>query len=282
MSTFNDSDFDPQTYSSPTAGLLKAFQGMLQPQPAVPEQGGSAAPGLNARSEVNPQAALIERLSRLQQEQGKFAPLPKTRDPAWNDIVDRFIDHESKWNTFATAKSTSATDKGTSATGLGQFIKKTWLDLLPSVHPEIKGTPEQLLEMRTNPNLSWEMTSALARQNADELRRAGLQVTPGNVYLAHFAGSPVAKNILRADPATPLEELMDPDTIANNKLAAKTAGELRAWADQQIATAVPDRLSRPGKWPTETEPVFPMEGSSFPKLPSSARPVRRLRVRPAE
>lgn len=73
MSMFDDSEFDPQTYANPgAAGLLKAFQDMMQPTPAVPQQGGGAGLGMSVRSEINPQASLIDRLRALQQEQGGY------------------------------------------------------------------------------------------------------------------------------------------------------------------------------------------------------------------
>lgn len=276
MPRFDDSEFDPWTYANPRAAeRLRTFQDMMQPAQALPDGSEAAGPGLDIRSEVNPQAALMDRLQKLQQEQAQLAPKPSSSDPAWTDTINRMVDIESKWNPFAKSKTSSAL-------GLGQFVNDSWLSLLKKVHPEIKGTPEQLLKLRLNPNLSWEMTSALARENQAGLRAAGLQDTAGNLYLAHFAGPNTARRILQADPTTPLEALMSPSAIAANKLAGKTAGQLQAWADSKMASAKPDRASAPGPWPSTVRPLFPSGMNSSTGQETVGIPVRRLRVRPAQ
>ena len=68
--------------------------------------------------------------------------------------------------------------------------------------------------------------------NIASLASAGIQPTPGNVYLAHFLGPGGARNVLGADPNTPISQLVDSRAIDANRsvLEGKTAGEVQAWA----------------------------------------------------
>jgi hypothetical protein len=65
----------------------------------------------------------------------------------------------------------------------------------------------ELLELRRDPNIAHEMTVRFTDRNAWILRKHGLPVTPGTLYLAHFAGGAEAAAILSAD------EEADPATI---------------------------------------------------------------------
>ncbi|WP_257168572.1 phage tail tip lysozyme [Bradyrhizobium sp. SRS-191] len=74
MAGFDESEFDPQTYSGWGPALLKTLQGMVQPQPPAPDQSAGPGLGLSVRSEINPSMALIDRLRGLQQEQAAYQP----------------------------------------------------------------------------------------------------------------------------------------------------------------------------------------------------------------
>jgi hypothetical protein len=70
------------------------------------------------------------------------------------------------------------------------------------------------------------------------LASAGIQPTPGNVYLAHFLGAGGARNVLSADPNTPLSQVVSADAIkANPEVLAirnKTVGDLQNWANSKF------------------------------------------------
>jgi len=146
-----------------------------------------------------------------------------------------------------------------SATGLGQFLAGTWLDVIRKHRPDLLAgrSREDILALRTDPDLSRAMTDAYAADNAAELRRAGLPTTPGNIYLAHFAGLGGARRILKADPNTPVEAILGPDVMkANPSLIGKTAADMQAWADHKMAsggtaprTRVPPATPR-AAWPS--------------------------------
>src|SRR4051812_49087639 len=95
----------------------------------------------------------------------------------------------------------NAKNPRSSATGLGQFLEATWLDMLKKHRPDLlEGRSRQdILALRTDPELAKAMTDAYAADNAAILKKAGLPVTPGNIYLAHFAGAGGARGILTAD-----------------------------------------------------------------------------------
>lgn len=156
-------------------------------------------------------------------------------------LIDRIISVESGGD--ANAKNTRST-----ATGAGQFIEGTWLDMLAKHRPDITGSRDELLALRSNKDLSKEMTDAYAAQNAGILNGAGLPVTPGTTYLAHFAGPKGAVGLLNADPNTPAGAIMGAAAVkANPFLANMTARDVAAWADRKMggASAAPMPMGGP-------------------------------------
>lgn len=146
-------------------------------------------------------------------------------------VTDQIFSVESGGN--AHAKNPNST-----ATGAGQFIEATWLDMLARHRPDITGSRDELLALRTNKDLSREMTDAYASDNAGILRGAGLPVTPGTTYLAHFAGPKGAVGLLNSDPAAPAGSIMGAAAVkANPFLARMTAGDVAAWADRKMGGA---------------------------------------------
>ena len=98
-------------------------------------------------------------------------------------LVERIVQAESRG--CATLK-----NKRSTATGTAQFLDETWLRLIRTHRPELAvRTEKELLEMRRDPELSREITARFAQRNAEMLRKRGFSVTPGTLYLSHFAGS---------------------------------------------------------------------------------------------
>lgn len=154
-------------------------------------------------------------------------------------VVEGIIRAESGGNS-------RAVNPRSTATGAGQFIESTWLDLAKKHLPDLNGRSDaEILQLRYDPDLSRAMTGHLVRRNATVLRKRGLAVTPGNLYLAHFAGGAGAAAILlaphdadaaltmaRADASgrTSRETLV----AANPFLEGMTTRDLRMWADRKL------------------------------------------------
>jgi hypothetical protein len=141
----------------------------------------------------------------------------------------------------------NAKSKRSSATGLGQFLDETWLDMIRVHRPDLaKGrTQADILELRRDPNIAREITARFTQQNAAMLRRRGLPVTPGTLYLAHFAGGAGAVAILSAAEDADAALIMatadasgrsrrERIVKANPFLERFTVADLRNWADRKM------------------------------------------------
>ena len=155
-------------------------------------------------------------------------------------LVNAIIRVESSGDPNASATTSSAL-------GLGQFISDTWMDMIARHRPELMEgrSRAEILALRTDPELSREMTRALLEENAAGLTGAGFDPTPGNVYLAHFAGLDGALRVLRADPSTPIASILSRAAIRANAairhngrpFAQFTASDLMAWASSRMRRA---------------------------------------------
>ncbi|MEY1556984.1 peptidoglycan DD-metalloendopeptidase family protein [Yoonia sp. R2331] len=148
-------------------------------------------------------------------------------------LVNQIIKVESAGN--ANAKNPLST-----ATGLGQFIESTWLRMMRDYRPDLAGTMSRadLLALRTDPTLSREMVTNLARENERFLSGRGHSITPGRLYLAHFLGPGGANTVLsRGDGETILAVMGSGVVNANPFLRNYTVADLKAWADRKMRGA---------------------------------------------
>jgi murein DD-endopeptidase MepM/ murein hydrolase activator NlpD len=146
-------------------------------------------------------------------------------------LVNKIIKVESGGN--ANAKNSRST-----ATGLGQFIESTWLRMMTDYRPDLARTMsrQELLNLRTDPALSREMVTNLARENESFLRARGHQITPGRLYLAHFLGPSGANVALNANANATVLEVMGSSVVnANPFLRGKSIADLRAWSDRKMS-----------------------------------------------
>jgi hypothetical protein len=188
-------------------------------------------------------------------------------------ILDQIIGVESGGNP-------NARNPNSSATGAGQFINATWLDMMSRYRPDLTAgqTPDAILAMRTDPALSREMTARYADQNNQTLTSAGIPVTPGNTYLAHFAGPQGAVKVLQADPSTPARDILGAQVVkANPFLANMTAGDLATWAGRKMGG--PQGRSAPQT--AQASPVAPAQGvPAMPLAMASAEPPLQVQQQP--
>ncbi len=160
---------------------------------------------------------------------------------AINVIVERIIKVESNGDL-------NLTNKRSSAVGLGQFLNETWLDLIRTHRPDLarERSEDEILELRRDANIARQITMRFTEQNAGMLRRRGLPVTPGTLYLAHFAGGGGAVAILLAlENADAASVMASADTTgrtnreklikANPFLERFTVADLKNWAHRKMA-----------------------------------------------
>lgn len=162
----------------------------------------------------------------------KKAPPPAaaltSNNGALDNVVQQLIQSESGGN--ATAKNPNST-----ATGAGQFLSGTWAPLIAKLHPDLVAgkSPQQVLDLRNNPQLAAEATAAYAQDNAQALGSAGLPVNGASIAMAHRLGPGDAQAVLKAQADTPLSQVLSADVIkANPQYAKMTAGQL----GQQLAS----------------------------------------------
>jgi hypothetical protein len=155
-------------------------------------------------------------------------------------LVERIIGVESDGDP-------NAKSKRSSATGLGQFLDETWLDMIRAHRPDLAQGRSQaeILELRRDAKIAREITARFTERNAEMLRKRGLPVTPGTLYLAHFAGGAGAVAILSAKENADAALVMatadatgrtnrEKIIKANPFLERFTVADLRNWADRKM------------------------------------------------
>jgi len=170
----------------------------------------------------------------------RFDPLDQKAAVDINSVAEQIIKVESNGDR-------NAKNKRSSATGLGQFVNGTWLILIRAHRPDLARSLSEgeILELRRDAEIAREITVRFTERNAWILRKRGLPVTPGTLYLAHFAGCAGAVAILSA------EEQADAATIMANAdgtrrtdrekliklnpfLEQLTVADLKLWADRKM------------------------------------------------
>ena len=199
-------------------------------------------------------------------------------------LVDQIIGAESGGNP-------NATNPNSSASGLGQFVDSTWLSTIKAARPDLASgkSDADLLALKSDPQLSRDMTEAYAAQNQSILQKNGLSVTPGNTYLAHFAGPQGAVNVLQADPNKPVLDVLGASAVkANPFLQGMTVGDLRAWADRKMggAQAAPAAPASPPSPPLQITPqqapIFPQQAPQTAQAAPQSVPQQYFSQIPAE
>lgn len=195
---------------------------------------------------LTPEQADARRKTYIEDAEFSRGKLAVDRDPnavvgnatgqaAVRSVVGRIIGAESGGNP-------NAKNPNSSASGIGQFTDSTWLATVKKHRPDLAGLSNgELLKLKSDRSLGIEMTTRLTEDNARELDAAGLPVTAGNLYLAHFAGIGGAKAILRADGSSSVTSILGPEvTKANGFLNGMTASGLQSWAARKMGEANPD------------------------------------------
>ena len=123
----------------------------------------------------------------------------------------------------------NAKNPKSSALGLYQPLKGTWNGVARK-YPELGLTPDG----RTDPDQQERFMLAFTYDNAEALSNAGIPVTNGNLYAAHFLGAGGAQKVLRANPNASVSSLVPPEVIkANPFLSGMSVADFERWADRK-------------------------------------------------
>lgn len=165
---------------------------------------------------------------------------PLTGRAAVDSVVERIITAESNDNP-------AAKNKRSSATGPAQFLDETWLEMIRAHRPDLAKARNraQILALRRDAKLAREMTRRFAERHVANLARRGLPVTPGTVYLAHFAGGAGAAALLTAPLEADAAQVMayadatgrtkrEQIVKANPFLDKFSVADLELWADRKM------------------------------------------------
>jgi hypothetical protein len=157
-----------------------------------------------------------------------------------NVVAERIIRVESNGNPLAK-------NNRSSAFGAGQIIDQTWIEMIHKHKQDLLPgrSRDEVLHLRTDSALSREIVIRMVEGNARTLKKRGLPVTPGTLYLAHFAGSAGAVALLKSadhlDAATTLaaadasgKSSREKLVKANPFLATFTVGDMKSWADRKM------------------------------------------------
>lgn len=156
---------------------------------------------------------------------------------------------QGAFNLDAYLRSTRSSESGgndraanpkSSARGRYQFLGSTW-NGLASKYPQLGLTPDG----RYDPEQQERAMLRFTRDNAKSLDSAGIPVTNGNLYAAHFLGDGGARKVLRANPNTPVSRLVGSDVInANPFLSNMTVSDFSNWAERKGNAANRTRKNR--------------------------------------
>ena len=144
--------------------------------------------------------------------------------------------------------------KNPRSTALGpfQFIKSTFLELTRRHFPqEISGLSEdEILRLRTDPNLSRRAAAVFCKESVDYLKEKGLEPNFAHLRLAYLLGPADAARIMQAQEQTPVVRLLSPAVIKANPfmrsmsvtdLLAKSERDVMRERSEPIAASPPSR-----------------------------------------
>jgi hypothetical protein len=159
------------------------------------------------------------------------------------------------------------------ADGHFQFTEGTWLEYAPRVTDTKGKSRAEILALRHDLPTAQKAEQLFRADNGRYLQDHGLEDSPGNLSLAHFLGKGDAAKVLKADPSTPIERLIDPASYrANQKvLAGKSASEVVAWAHRRIGATVDMPVAR-AEAVGEADPLDPADYSDVPYERATFKP----------
>ena len=128
-----------------------------------------------------------------------------------------------------------------SASGKYQFIKSTF----EGVKKNNPGLPNLSFdEFKNNPDAQELYQNALLNENTQSLKRHGLEVTPTNQYIMHWAGAPKGSALLQANDDDQLKHYLSDEILRKNRLNPDTSvGEFRRTIDDKMTKALGNKVN---------------------------------------
>lgn len=116
-----------------------------------------------------------------------------------------------------------------SAYGRYQFLDQTWRGLMQT-RPDLGLTEDG----RGDPAQQERAIRAFTEANAKYLVRAGVAITNGTLYAAHFLGAGGAAKVLTAPMSAAVSEIVGPAVVrANGFLNGMTVADFMSWAEKK-------------------------------------------------
>lgn len=190
-------------------------------------------------------------------------------------LEDKISAAESSGNIYAK-------NPRSSATGPHQFIAGTWLSLVKKYRPDVMQgrSVNEVLALRTNPELSTEMSRHYNAENGAYLRARGFEPTDENVYLAHFAGPKGAADLL-ANPDAPARSILSADAIeANPYLKDWRASDVTRWAGGKMGWRPMIASTVARGTPSAASGATPDALASYTAAPAATKPKEHDAVLP--
>lgn len=165
----------------------------------------------------------IREAQRFRAEYGDVVgPITQTGGDPFENYIASTIQSESGGDP-------NARNPNSTATGLAQFTEGTWADMMRN-HPELNLT----VDGRTDPAQAERALRAFTRDNMAALEGAGIPITEGNLYAAHFLGAGGARSVLSQPDNARVADIVGADVVAANPfLANMSVGDFRAWSAEK-------------------------------------------------
>ena len=167
--------------------------------------------------------------------------------------------------------------KNPRSTALGpfQFIKATFLELTRRHFPqEISGLSEdEILRLRTDPNLSRRAAAVFCKESVDYLKEKGLEPNFAHLRLAYLLGPADAARIMQAQEQTPVVRLLSPAVIkANPFMRSMSVTDLLAKSERDVMRERSEPIA--ASPPSDARPAARAKAKVPVRMPQTARANR--------
>lgn len=99
-------------------------------------------------------------------------------------------------------------------------------------------------EFKNNPDAQELYQKAFLNENTQSLKRHGLEVTPTNQYIMHWAGAPKGSALLQANDDDQLKHYLSDEVLRKNRLHPDTSvGDFRRTIDDKMTKALGNKVN---------------------------------------